>query len=114
MEKKIRYFLRDQNIFAIIFALLISFGFQSFSFSVSCLSSLSTSTASHRVHYQAMSQESYFLKKTLFIVSGVKVRILLHFPVGGSAYSSQIWVRHMKDSLAYRGAILWNTVRFID
>ena len=33
-----------------------------------------------------MSQESNFLKKTLFLVFGVKLRILLHFPVGGSAY----------------------------
>ena len=36
-----------------------------------------------------MSQESNFLKKTLFIVFGVKLRILLHFPLGGSC--SQIW-----------------------
>ena len=31
-------------------------------------------------------QESNFLEKNLFIVFGVKLRILLHFPVGGSAY----------------------------
>ena len=33
-----------------------------------------------------MSQESNFLKKTLFIAFGVKLRILLHFLVGGFAY----------------------------
>ena len=37
------------------------------------------------VYYQATSQESNFLKKTLFIVFGVKLRILVYFPVGGSA-----------------------------
>ena len=47
---------------------------------------LNTCAASRTVYYQATSQESNFLKETLFIVFGVKLRILLHFPVGGSAY----------------------------
>ena len=32
-----------------------------------------------------MSRESNFLKKTLFVVFGVKLKIWLDFPVGGSA-----------------------------
>ena len=53
---------------------------------VLCMSPLNTCAAQHTVYYQAMSQESNFYKENLFIVFGVKLRILLHFPVGGSAY----------------------------
>ena len=53
---------------------------------VLCISpNLNTSATWHTVY----SQESNFLKKTLFIVFGLKLRIWLHFPVGGSC--SQIW-----------------------
>ena len=56
---------------------------------VLCMSPLNICAAWRTVYYQATSQESNFLKKTLFIVFGVKLRILLHFPVGG--FFSQIW-----------------------
>ena len=53
---------------------------------VSCMSPLNTCAAWHTVYYQVMYQENNSVKKTLFIVFGLKLRILLHFPVGGSAY----------------------------
>ena len=50
------------------------------------MSPLNICAAWRTVCYQATSQESNFLKKTLFIVFGVKLRILLYFPVGGFTY----------------------------
>ena len=95
-KKKI-FSLWSQN-FAIIFALFVSFGFWSHFLSFLFLPSLS-----FKVHgfmhesfehlccltYIVMYQENNSLKKTLFNVFGLKLRILLHFPVGGSC--SQIW-----------------------
>ena len=83
MEKKL-YFLCGHTIFAIIiFAFLVSFGFWNHFFPscsclpcplkymVLCMSHLNICAAWHTVYYQAMSQESNFLKKTLFIVFDV-------------------------------------------
>ena len=85
-KEKERYFQCGHKIFAIIFAPFVSFGFWSHFFPscsclpcplkyvVLCMSPLNTSANWHTVYYQ----ESNFLKKTLFIVFGVKLRILLH------------------------------------
>ena len=85
-KEKERYFQCGHNIFAIIFAPFVSFGFWSHFFPscsclpcplkyvVLCMSPLNTSATWHTVYYQ----ESNFLKKTLFVLFGVKLRILLH------------------------------------
>ena len=97
--KKNRYFLGGHKIFAISFALFISFAFWSHFLSYLFLPSLSVKIRGFvheafehfcRLTYDLLSsksQESNFLKKFLFLVFGtVLLRILLHFPVSGSAY----------------------------
>ena len=94
------YFLCGRKIFAIIiFALFVSFGFWSYFFpSCSCLPSQSFKILGF-VHepfehlwcptYSLLSSyvsRKQFPKENLFIVFGVKLRILLHFPVSGSGY----------------------------
>ena len=88
------YSLCGRKIFAITFALFVSFGFWSHFLSFLFLPSLSFKIDGF-VHepfehlccltYGLLLQESNFLKKTLCIVFGVKLRILQHLPVGGSA-----------------------------
>ena len=78
------------------------------------MSPLNICAAWRTVYYQAKSQESNFLKKTLFIVFGVKLRNYYCYIFQLVVFVPRFGTRHMKDSIAYRGAILWNKVSFID
>ena len=88
---------------------VLAFPIYALKYVVLCMSPLNICAAWHTVYYQ----ESNFLKKTLFIVFGVKLRILLQiFQLIVELTCSRFGTRHMKDSIAYRGAILWNTVKW--
>ena len=112
-RKKKRYLLRDHNIFAFFVFGLIFFP------SCSCLplkyvvfgiSPLNASATWHTVYYQ----ESNFLEKTLFIVFGVVEAIATFSSWWFYLLVPRFGSRHMKDSMAYGDAILWNNVSFIN
>ena len=121
--KKERYFLRGCKNFAIkIFAFFVSLVFGVIypscsclpcvlSYVVSCMSPSNISAAWHTIYYQAMYQESNSLKKTLCIVFVVAEHIATFSSWWFCLLLPRFGTTHWKDLMAYRGDILWNTVK---
>ena len=66
------------------------------------MSPLNICAAWRTVYYQATSQESNFLKKTLFIVFGVVENVAKSSSWWFCSLVPRFGTRHMKDLMAYR------------